>query len=93
MSEFLICHKLCIPRGLSLIRPCAKEIYEENQDCIDKIKTDPSLDHLGAIIPYAGMDELINHTVEIQKSVESEKNIPKKILVASVSFGAVTLQF
>lgn len=83
MSEFLICHKLCTPKGLSLIRPCAKEVYEENQACINKIKTDPSLDHLGAIIPYVGMDELINHQVEIRSG---------KKAVAILERGAVMLQ-
>jgi len=38
------------------------------------------------------MDELMNHQVEIQKSVENEKGVPKKIFVANVSFGAITFQ-
>ena len=75
-----------------MIRPCADEVFEENSVCIENIKTDPALAKFGEVTPYAGMDEKMNHQVEIQKSVEDEKGIPKKILVANVSFGAVTLQ-
>ena len=83
VSERLKCYEDCPFRGKGLIRPCAKEVYEKNQYCIEKIRTDPSLDRLGAIIPYAGMDEKMNHQVEIRSG---------KKAVAILERGAVTLQ-
>ena len=90
--ERLKCYENCPFRKTSLIRPCADEVFEENSVCLENIKTDPALAKFGNITPYAGMDELMNHQVEIQKSVENEKGVPKKIFVANVSFGAITFQ-
>ena len=93
MSERLNCFKNCPFRRTGQIRPCADEAYENNIVCMDNIKSDPALNKFGKITPFAGMDDLMNHQVEVQKIIEGEKGEKKIIIVATVSCGAITLQF
>ena len=66
-----------------MIRPCANEVFDSNPVCIENIKTDPTLSKFGEVTPYAGMDEKMNHQVEIRSG---------KKAVAILERGAVTLQ-